>query len=336
MASLAEIRAKLKEQEGNSKGGGERTGGDNSIYPFWNLKEGSESTVRFLPDGNPDNTFFWVERAMIKLPFAGVKGSTDSKPVTVNVPCMEMYGETCPILTEVRGWFKDPSLEDMGRKYWKKRSYIFQGYVVEDGLKEENRPENANRRFIIGPQIFQLIKGALLDPEMDDMPTDAVNGVDFKLIKTSKGGYADYSTSKWSRRTRPLDSAEVANLEQHGLFNLKDYLPKKPTDVEVKVMKEMFEASVDGEPFDMERWGQYFKPAGMGQATGDPNSAPKAAAPVAKAVPAPVADDVAPWEEEVATAEKSFSAPKQESAPAAAGGGRAEDILAMIRNRNKQ
>jgi hypothetical protein len=44
----------------------------------------------------------------------------------------------------------------------------------------------------------------------------------------------------------------------------------------------------------------------------------------------------APWEDDVATAEKSFSAPKQESAPVAAGGGRAEDILAMIRNRNKQ
>ena len=330
MASLAEIRAKLKEQETRSSGEG-RTGGDNSIYPFWNLKEGSESTVRFLPDGNPDNTFFWVERAMIKLPFAGVKGSTDSKSVTVNVPCMEMYGETCPILSEVRGWFKDPNLEDMGRKYWKKRSYIFQGYVVEDGLKETEKPDNAIRRFIIGPQIFQLIRGALLDPEMDDLPTDAVNGVDFKLIKTSKGGYADYSTSKWSRRTRPLDAAETTNLEQHGLFKLNDYLPKKPTDIEVKVIKEMFEASVDGEPFDMDRWGQYFKPAGMGQATGDPNTAAKAAP---KAAPAPVADDVAPWEDD-APAVKSAPAPKQESAPAA-GGGRAEDILAMIRNRNKQ
>jgi hypothetical protein len=332
MASLAEIRAKLKEQETRSSGEG-RTGGDNSIYPFWNLKEGSESTVRFLPDGNPDNTFFWVERAMIKLPFAGVKGSTDSKSVTVNVPCMEMYGETCPILAEVRGWFKDPNLEDMGRKYWKKRSYIFQGYVVEDGLKESERPDNAIRRFIIGPQIFQLIRGALLDPEMDDLPTDAVNGVDFKLIKTSKGGYADYSTSKWSRRTRPLDSAETANLEAHGLFKLNDYLPKKPSDIEVKVIKEMFEASVDGEPFDMDRWGQYFKPAGMGQATGDPNTAAKAA-PKAAPAPTAVADDVAPWEDD-APAVKSAPAPKQESAPAA-GGGRAEDILAMIRNRNKQ
>jgi len=358
MASLAEIRAKLKEQESRSSGEN-KGGGDNSIYPFWNLKEGSESTVRFLPDGNTDNTFFWVERAMIKLPFAGVKGQTDNKQVTVNVPCMEMYGENCPILQEVRGWFKDPSLEDMGRKYWKKRSYIFQGFVVEDGLKEEEKPENPIRRFIIGPQIFQLIRSALLDPEMDDLPTDTVNGVDFKLIKTSKGGYADYSTSKWSRRSRPLDSAEQDAVNQHGLFNLKDYLPKKPTDVEIKVIKEMFEASVDGEAFDMDRWGQYFKPAGMGQATGDPN---KSVAPAAtpKAAPVVADDDDVPFVPDTPKVE-SAPAPKAE-APAATGGraedivaeaapaaptapvatppaggtARAEDILAMIRNRQKQ
>lgn len=323
MATLAEIRAKLKEQESRGSDN-QRSGGDNSIYPFWNLKEGQEAVVRFLPDGNPDNTFFWTERAMIKLPFAGIKGETDSKQTIVNVPCMEMYGETCPILTEVRGWFKDPALEDMGRKYWKKRSYIFQGFVVEDGLKEESKPENSIRRFIIGPQIFQLIRGALLDPEMDNLPTDAVHGVDFKLIKTSKGGYADYSTSKWSRRERPLNDVETQALETHGLYNLKDFLPKKPTDVEVKVIKEMFEASVDGEPFDMERWGQYFKPSGMSQATGDP---------VAKTTRAPAADmdEDPPFEPD---APKAASAPKQEESKTTSGG-RAEDILAMIRNRNK-
>ena len=321
MASLAEIRAKLKEQETRSTGG-ERTGGDNSIYPFWNLKEGSESTVRFLPDGNSDNTFFWVERAMIKLPFAGVKGESESKQVTVNVPCMEMYGETCPILAEVRGWFKDPSLEDQGRKYWKKRSYIFQGFVVDDGLKEDSKPENPVRRFIIGPQIFQLIRGALLDPEMEDLPTDLVNGVDFKLIKTSKGGYADYSTSKWSRKTRPLNDGEQDALKAHGLYDLKDYLPKKPGEVEVKVIKEMFEASVDGEAFDMARWGQYFKPAGMGQATGDPNT------PKAKAVDL---DDDVPFD---GGRTVSAPAPKADSTPAS-GDSKAQDILAMIRNRQK-
>lgn len=325
MASLAEIRAKLKEQE--SRGTGEKTGGDNSIYPFWNLKEGQESAVRFLPDGDSNNTFFWVERAMIKLEFAGIKGETESKKVMVQVPCMEMYGETCPVLSEVRAWFKDPALEDMGRKYWKKRSYVFQGFVTEDGLKEDTKSENPIRRFIIGPQIFTLIKGALMDPEMEDLPTDFTHGVDFRLIKSSKGGYADYSTSKWSRRERPLTDQEQAAIKQYGLFNLKDFLPKKPTDVELKVIKEMFEASVDGEAFDMERWGQYYKPSGAGAATGDP-----VATSTAKAAPAPVEESDAPFDADTSKVETK-AAPT--ASTTANGDNRAQDILAMIRNRQK-
>ena len=34
----------------------------------------------------------------------------------------------------------------------------------------------------------------------------------------------------------------------------------------------MFEASVDGEPYDEARFSQYFRPAGMAARTGDPNS----------------------------------------------------------------
>ena len=147
MATLAEIRAKLKEQESRTGGSDNRSGGDNAIYPFWNLKEGQTSTVRFLPDGDENNTFFWQERLMIKLPFAGIKGETDSRPVQVQVPCMEMYGETCPVLSEVRGWFKDPKLEDMGRKYWKKRSYVFQGFVTDNQISEDQTPENPNQTF---------------------------------------------------------------------------------------------------------------------------------------------------------------------------------------------
>jgi len=324
MATLAEIRAKLKEQELK---GGSTGGGDLTIYPFWNLKEGGESTVRFLPDGDASNTFFWVERSVIKLEFAGIKGETDNKKVAVQVPCMEMYGEVCPVLSEVRGWFKDPNLESMGRKYWKKRSYLFQGFVVEDGLKEDQKPENPIRRFIIGPQIFQLIKGALMDPEMEDLPTDVVNGVDFKLIKSSKGGYADYGTSKWSRRSRPLGQAEQDSLKEHGLFDLRDFLPKKPTDVEVKVIKEMFEASVDGEAYDMERWGQYFKPSGASANTGDPvATTTRTAAPVEDTDDEPVNTESKPAPK---------AAPKATDDSKSADS-RASDILAMIRNRNKQ
>ena len=327
MASLAEIRAKLKEQESRT-GGSQSTGGDNAIYPFWNMKEGESSTLRFLPDGDENNTFFWQERLMIKLPFAGVKGQTDSRPVQVQVPCMEMYGETCPILSEVRGWFKDPSLEDMGRKYWKKRSYIFQGFVTDNPLAEDNTPENPIRRFIIGPQIFQIIKQALMDPDMEELPTDYTAGVDFRLNKTSKGGYADYSTSNWARRERPLSDAEMNAVNTNGLFNLTDFLPKKPGEVEVKIIKEMFEASVDGEAYDMDKFGQYFRPAGMSARTGDP-VAPAASTPAPAATPAPEAAPAAPVAEEAPVAETAT-----EAAPAE--GGNAQDILAMIRSRQAQ
>jgi hypothetical protein len=330
MASLAEIRAKLKEQETRSSGGGQSQG-PNPIYPFWNMQEGTSATLRFLPDGNPDNTFFWVERLMIKLPFAGVKGDTGSKPVQVQIPCMEMYGDSCGILNEVRGWFKDSSLEDMGRKYWKKRSYVFQGFVTDNPLTDDQAPENPIRRFIIGPQIFQIIKQALMDPDMEELPTDYTAGVDFRLNKTSKGGYADYSTSNWARRERPLGDAEMNAVNTHGLFNLNDFLPKKPGEIEVKVMQEMFEASVDGEAYDADRWGQYFRPAGMAARTGDPNTTPSVNA-TATSQSAPPTTQTTPVVEDVPF--KSNEEVAAEAAPAAAAtGGDANDILAMIRAR---
>lgn len=328
MASLQEIRARLAASE--SKQGGQSTGGDNSIYPHWNMEEGQSATLRFLPDGNSKNTFFWQERAMIRLPFNGIKGEMDSKQVYVQVPCMEMWQETCPVLTEVRTWFKDKSLEEMGRKYWKKRSYIFQGFVRENPIGDDKTPANPIRRFIIGPQIFGTIKSALMDPELEELPTDYLKGLDFRISKTSKGGYADYSTSKWARKETALDEAEQAAIEQHGLYDLSSFLPKKPTEAEIKVIKEMFEASVDGQSYDTERWGAYFRPAGVNAPAGSGTAHvdEDTPAPAAKAAPAPTSSSFD--DEEPAPA----SAPVQATAPA--GGNKAEDILAMIRARQQK
>jgi hypothetical protein len=89
----------------------------------------------------------------------------------------------------------------------------------------------------------------------------------------------------------------------------------------------MFEASVDGQSYDTERWGQYFRPAGV-NAPAASSTAPAADVdedtPAAK--PAPVSssfDD----EDDVAVA----------SAPVAAkpSSDKAQDILAMIRARQK-
>jgi hypothetical protein len=326
MASLAEIRARLAASE-NKPGSGGSGGGDGSIYPHWNMEEGQSATLRFLPDGNTKNTFFWAERAMIRLPFNGVKGEMESKQVFVQVPCVEMWGDTCPVLTEVRTWFKDKSLEDMGRKYWKKRSYIFQGFVRENPLHDDKTPNNPIRRFIIGPQIFTIIKGALMDPELEELPTDLLRGLDFRITKGAKGGFADYNSSKWSRKESALTEVEQAAITEHGLYDLGSFLPKKPTDVDLKIIKEMFEASVDGQSYDTERWGNYFRPAGVAAPAG---AAPAvdtdedAPAPVAKPAPA-VTSDFDDEEPAVATAPVAAKASTD----------KAQDILAMIRSRQK-
>lgn len=334
MASLADIRAKLAAMESKPGSNSQKSQGDNASYPFWNIEEGQSATFRFLPDSDPDNTFFWVERQMIRLTFPGVKGG-ENKPVTVQVPCGEMYGDTCPILTEVRPWFKDPSLEDMGRKYWKKKSYIFQGFVTENPLNEES-PENPIRRFVIGPQIFNIIKGALMDPDMENIPVDYVNGTDFRLTKTTKGQYADYSTSKWARKERSLNEDELAAIDQHGLFNLKDFLPARPTADHYTALSEMFEASVNGDLYDPARWGNYYKPYGVEVPAGAASvGLQTTTAPAQKTESAPVAQtaqtentDSPPFDVDEpavsATPAPSSDAPKKS----------ADDILAMIRNRN--
>ena len=334
MASLAEIRAKLQSME--SKPGSSPAQSDKAIYPFWNIDEGTSTVLRFLPDSDPNNTFFWVERQMIRLTFPGVVGG-DAKPVTVQVPCVEMFNETCPILTEVRPWFKDPSLEDMGRKYWKKRSYIFQGFVNENPLNEE-APENPIRRFVIGPQIFNIIKSALMDPDMENLPTDYVNGTDFRLTKTTKGQYADYSTSKWARKESALTEEQLAAIDSNGLFNLNDFLPAKPTAEGIQAIAEMFQASVDGELYDPARWGTFYKPYGLDTGTSTQTT-------VAQAQPTPavqqtatesVAPVTAPAQAEATVTEpvaETTPSPAPATAEADTGKKSADDILNMIRNR---
>lgn len=329
MATLDEIRAKLLSQQ-TKQDGGARTGGDNAIFPFWNTPEGDSTMIRFLPDADPENTFFWLERLVIKMPFQGVKGEHD-REVVVQVPCMEMYGETCPILAETRAWWKDPSLEAMARRYWKKKSYLFQGFVVSSKVEEKEQPENPIRRFIINPSIFDIIKSSLMNPEMEELPTDYVAGRDFKLTKTNKGGFANYSTSNWSFKTRSLSPDEATAIDKHHLFNLKDFLPKKPTAEELNAIKEMFQASVNDEAYDPERWGQFYRPSGF-QASG--SAAPRAAAPAAAAADEPATNAFA------ALQASATAAPAAPSAPAAPAGGAAKpsvaDIMAMIKAKQDQ
>ena len=247
---------------------------------------------------------------------------------------MEMFDNTgsCPILSQVRPWFKDPSMEAIGRKYWKKRAYIFQGFVSADPLHEEDKPENPIRRFVINPSIFKLIKAALMDPEMEELPTDYTSGTDFRLTKTQKGQYADYSTSNWARKERTLSEPELEAIQNFGLFNLSDFLPKKPSATELEVIKDMFEASVDGQLYDVSKWGEYYRPYGIdAPATGSTATPPSQPVSQPAESQAPVTAPATPPQVE----EDALPQPPSPSVDASADSGKpkAEDILAMIRQK---
>ena len=124
------------------------------------------------------------------------------------------------------------------------------------------------RRFVISPQIFKIISAALMDPDFPEITTDYEAGTDFKIVKSTKGQYADYSTSNWARRERSLDQSERDAVENYGLFNLGDFLPKKPSADELNAIAQMFEASVDGQLYDPDLFGNFYRPYGMDAPSG--------------------------------------------------------------------
>ena len=258
--SLQEMRKLLTAKNSEFAAQANKPRSDTSIYPHWEMALNATATLRFLPDGNIDNPFFWVERDMVKLPFAGIKGKQEIRPLQVLVPCMQMYGEECPVLQEVQTWKKDPTLEEMARRYWKKRSYFYQGFVRESPFRESDSPVNPIRQFIIGPQIHSLVLNMLMHRDLLESPCDFERGMDFTIKKTDKNGYSNFDQSYWAFKESALSKTELEAVDMFGLKDLGTRLPPKPNDDAVSVIREMFEASIDGELYDEERWGTYYSP----------------------------------------------------------------------------
>lgn len=310
--SMSEMRERLlAAKNGGGNGGGAKTRGPDSFLAFWNIPERQALGLRFLPDADESNPFFWRERDMINIPFEGVKGLHTDK-VTVTVPCNEMWDKvnTCPILKVVRTWWDDKDTEELARTYWKKKSYLLQCLIAPNSVevKDDQAPENPIRRVLVTKQVFSKIESILLDPDLVDSPTDYENGLDFRIIKTkNSGGFNSYDESKFAMKTRPLSEEEMAAIEKYGTFNLNDFMPKRPTAADLVAIEEMFEASLRGEAYDPERWAEFYRPAGVSKPNSTAGAAPAATPAQEKVTPkaepkveakAPVAETPAPAAED--------------------------------------
>jgi len=115
------------------------------------------------------------------------------------------------------------------------------------------------------------------------------------------------------------------------VYTTGDFRPKEPTEAEVKIIAELFAKSVEGEAYDLEQYGQYFRPAGVAY-----QGKPQVAVPTASAPAATPVAEAAPVTTAPVTA--TAPAPQPEAAPATAAPAgdsakRAEDILKLIRSR---
>lgn len=254
---LKKMREQLQASQGGGAGGGSR---DNSVYPFWSIEVGGSATLRFLPDKNPDNLFMWAEKILFKWTFADPR--KPGAKVQVSLPCQEMYDgfKTCAVMAELRPLWKQD--EETARKFWPKKSYIYNGFVRRSTFNEQTTPDSPIRKFLINKKMHGFIRESILSDNPDTAflhsPDDFVNGRDFVVQKTKNGVWDDYGTSRWANNSTPLTDAEIAAIEKHGLIDLKTAFPPRPSVEAFAVMPEILRAAIDGQPWNPD-WDVHFK-----------------------------------------------------------------------------
>ena len=81
-------------------------------------------------------------------------------------------------------WFKDTTMEDMGLQVLEKRSTFSQGFVTASDMQEDSVPENLTT-ICYSVQIYKIIS-PLMDPNLQEIPTDYEAGTDFVIRKSTQ------------------------------------------------------------------------------------------------------------------------------------------------------
>jgi hypothetical protein len=254
---LAALRANVIAEQAKKAAGNAPV---SATLPYWLTPEGMTSLIRPLPDANTENPYPYVIKHQSSLPFQGVAGTDKTEEVIIKVVSPKTHGQDCPITAAIKaeGLWEHEATKPVARQYYPKPVYVGAALAVKLGFTEERVPENPVRIVHYNKSLYDALMAGLMDPEIEELPTDPDRGRDFKIIKTKKGQYANYSTSSFSMKERPLTEAERAGIEKHGLIDLSTLLGKAPDQDELNALVEMYEASRAGLPFDVERWGKWY------------------------------------------------------------------------------
>jgi hypothetical protein len=218
--SLADLASAFAQKTG---------GGDTNwklFFSFWKAPEGSTSTIRFLPDLDEENPMgFLVENFVHELVINGKREK---------VACLKMFGEDCPICALSQDYYDEKSPnhnEQLGKKYYRKKSYIGQVLVMDTPVEHDQ--EQLVKLIDFGPAIFKQIQAAFQSGDLEEAPYELKGGYNFRIKKTKSGEYASYQTSSFSPKQTDV-SDEV--LEAIELFDLKTFRTAKTAREQVEAM----------------------------------------------------------------------------------------------------
>lgn len=229
-----------KEKEVKAGGGGKSRRGD--FWPFWEMKIGEEAKVRILPDKNEENPFFfYVERLEHNLTIDGKKET---------VPCLNMYGEKCPICELSQRFYKEGDTET-GKYYYRKKSSILRLLILEDPLPPDEETQQTCEGKVITTQfayqLMEKIKEEISGEDLETLPWGIENGYDFKIKKSSQktptGEVGNYAmASGFVRRPSAIDGQYFEIIEDN-LIDLETLLPKNPG---YELVKRKLDAHLNG------------------------------------------------------------------------------------------
>lgn len=294
--SLADLASAFSQKA--SGGSGDQTW--KLFFNFWKAPVDSVSTVRFLPDADEENPMgFLVENLAHELTINGKREK---------VACLKMYGEDCPICSLSQMYYDEKSPEHneaLGKKYYRKKSYIGQVVVVDTPIEHDQ--EQLVKLMEFGPKIFKQIQASFASGDLEEAPYELKGGYNFRIKKSKSGEYADYGTSSFSPK-----QSDVADdvIESMNLYSLAEYRTPRITR---DIMEAMLSADQTGGSFSDDAPKETAKPA--------------VAAPKPTPKPAVEEDDTPATPKEEATAstgEKKLSVVEQLRARAAAAAAQAE------------
>ncbi|WP_300760196.1 hypothetical protein [Janthinobacterium sp.] len=231
--SLAELAAAFASK---ASGESQNTSGDQTwklFYPFWKAAVDTVTTVRFVPDADPENPLdFLVEHHTHELVINGKREK---------VPCLKMYGEACPICELSQKYYDEESPDHnktLGKKYYRKKSYIGAVIVIDSPI--EHNQEQVVKLIDFGPKIFGQITSAFASGDLEEKPFELEGGYNFRIRKTKPGEFADYGTSSFAPKQSNVAPELLDKME---LYDLKQY---RTPYVERSVLEAMLLADQNG------------------------------------------------------------------------------------------